>query len=132
MNNVQVMIDFSNIDPELELAQLETLTRRVADELEELTETVAPVREAEIPEGSKPALAGFVLGILQAEVNAKNIKATLDFLGNRFYGKTVKLEYEDGGAKYSIEYTNPQQLDQAVSAIERLSKIKISVEQAKG
>lgn len=124
------MIDLTEAGLELEPEELEALTQSVADEMNELTEDIRMVRESEIPEGGKPALAGFIPGILTAEVSWANTKAALDFLGNRFYGKTLKIEYEDNGAKYSLEYNNQRQLEMALNAIERLSKVKISVAQA--
>jgi hypothetical protein len=129
-SNVDVTIDLTEAGLDLNPEDLEELTQNLADEMKELTEDIRMVRESEIPEGGKPALAGWIAGVLQAEISGKNIKAALDFLGNRFYGKTFKLEYEGNGNKCSIEYNNQEQLDAAISAIEKLSKLKISVTQA--
>jgi hypothetical protein len=132
VSNVQVLIDLTDADLDLDAEELEELTINLAQEISELVEDSEPVRESEIPKGSKPALAGFIPGMLKAVVNPKKAKELLDSLGNRFYGKTVKLEYEDNGTKYKLEYGNKEQLDDALNAIERLSKIKVSVTKADG
>jgi hypothetical protein len=127
VSNLEVLIDLTDVDIDLESAELEELTDSLKQEIKDITEDVEPVREAELPDGGKPGLAGFVPGILKTVLNPQKIKELLDTLGNRFYGKTVKLEYEDNGTKYAIEYGNAKQLDEAISGIERLAKIKISV-----
>ncbi|QLE57553.1 hypothetical protein [Nostoc sp. TCL26-01] len=127
MSDVQVLIDLSDADIDLEPEELEALTASVAQEIRDIVEDAEPVRESDIPDNSKPALAGFIPGMLTTFVNPKKAKELLDSLGNRFYGKTLKLDYEDNGAKYSLEYTSKEQLNDALSAIERLSKVKVSV-----
>jgi len=130
--NVQVIIDLTGAGLGLEPDALEDLTSRLVDDIDELVEDSRLLRDSEIPEGGKPALAGFVLGMLKAEVKFQNIKGLLSFLGNSFYGKTLKLEYEENGVKYGLEYRNPEDLDTAINAIERLSKLKINVEKLNG
>lgn len=132
MNTLQVLIDVTDADFDLETDELERLTANLAQEINEIVEDVERVRESEIPDGSKSALAGFIPGMLNTVVNPKKAKELLDSVGNRFYGKTLKLEYEDNGAKYAIEYNNQEQLENALSAIERLSKIKVSVTKTDG
>lgn len=118
-----ILIDLTEVDPSLDSKDLEDLTSSVAEEIEEIVEDVELVREADIPEGSKSALAGFDIGILKAEVNFKNAKALLDFLGDRFYGKNLPLKVEANGKKYEFEYRTKEQLADALKAIEQLSKI---------
>jgi hypothetical protein len=130
MENIQIFIDLSNLDPQLSPERLEDLTGGVADEMRgELVNKVELVREDEIPEEGKPGFAGFILGLLKAEVSAANIKALLNYLGERFNGKTLKLEWEDkkNGTKVVLEYQNEKQFEQQLQAVERLSKLKISV-----
>ncbi|UKO99519.1 hypothetical protein [Nostoc sp. UHCC 0870] len=132
MSNLEVLIDLTDADLDLDPEELEALTANLAQEISEIVEDVAQVRESEIPDGSKPGLAGFVPGILKTLVNPKKAKELLDSVGNRFYGRVLKVEYEDNGAKYIVEYTNQEQLENAVGAIERLSKIKVSVTKTDG
>jgi hypothetical protein len=130
MEDIQVLLDFSELDSQLSPERLEDITSSVADEIRgELVNKVELVRESQIPELSKPALAGFILGLLNAEVNAASIKTLVNYLGERFYGKTLKLEWEDkeAGTRIVMEYQNDKQLEQQLQAVERLSKFKITV-----
>ena len=130
MEDIQVFLDFSELEPQFSPERLEDITSSVADEIRgELVNKVELVREDEIPELGKPALTGFILGLLKTELNAASIKVLLNYLGERFYGKTLKIEWEDKetGTRVVIEYQNEKQLEQQLQAIERLSKLKISV-----
>ena len=122
--NVQVIIDLSDIDSDLEAEALEELTHNLKQEISELVEDVDLVRESNIPEGGKPGLASFIPGMLSAVFSVENSKALLNTLGERFYGKTLKLEFSNKGKSYKLEYRSKQQLDDAVEAIERLSKLR--------
>ncbi len=121
--NVQVKIDLSNADLDLEAEALEELTRNLKQEIEELTEEVNLVRESNAPRGGKPGLANFIPGMLSAVFPVENSKALLNALGERFYGKTVKLEFSNQDKVYKLEYRSKEQLEDAVAAIERLSKL---------
>ena len=103
---------------------LEELTSQVVEEIRgELVDDAALVRESEIPELGKPGLGGFIVGVLKTEVSLKNAGALLNYLGERFYGKPVKITFERNGNKYSIEYGSKAQLEEAIQAIERLAKM---------
>jgi hypothetical protein len=130
MEDIQVLLDLSELDPKLSPERLENLTSGVANEIRgNLVNKAELVREDEIPEKGKPALAGFILGLLKTEINAASIKTLLNYLGERFYGKTLKLEWEDKetGMRVVMEYQNDRQFEQQLLAVERLSKLKISV-----
>ncbi|MGK7949057.1 MAG: hypothetical protein AB4368_09700 [Xenococcaceae cyanobacterium] len=122
--NVWVKIDFSDADPDLEAEALEELTRNLKQEIEELVEDVELIRESKLPAGGKPGLPNFIPGRLLAVFRVENSKALLNTLGERFYGKTLKLEFSNKGKCYKLEYRSKQQLEDAVEAIERLSKLK--------
>lgn len=121
---VQVKIDFSDADPDLEAEDLEELTRNLQREVAELVEDVELIRESDIPPGAKPGLANFIPGMLSAVFSVDKSKALLNTLGDRFYGKTLKLEFSNQEKCYKLEYRSKQQLDDAVAAIERLSKLR--------
>ena len=123
VTNVQVRLDLTTAEPDFDSEELEQLTRNLAQELEELTENTRLVRESEVPERSKPGLAGFIWGVLQAEVSLANLKAFLNYLGERFYGKPLTLKFAANGKSYTLEYCSKQQLEDAVQAIERLAQI---------
>ncbi|MEL6440091.1 MAG: hypothetical protein AAFQ80_12650 [Cyanobacteria bacterium J06621_8] len=122
--NVQIKIDLNNAEPDLDPEELEELTRNLQQEIAELVEEGNLVRESDIPPGSKPGLANFIPGVLSAVLPVDNTKALLNTLGERFYGKPLTLEFSKKGKSYKLEYRSKQQLEDAVAAIERLSKIK--------
>ncbi|HEY9676051.1 MAG TPA: hypothetical protein V6D11_31700 [Waterburya sp.] len=123
-SNIQLLIDLTKAGQDLEPEALEELTSQVVEEIRgELVDDAELVRESEIPELGKPALGGFILGVLKTEVSLKNAQALLSYLGERFYGKPVKIVFERNGNKYSIEYGSKAQLEEAIQAIERLAKI---------
>jgi len=123
-DTLEVLIDLSQADLDLEPEDLETYTRRLVEELKDgLAEEASLMRLDETPEGSKSGEAGFDLGILKAEVNLKNMKALLDWLGDRLYGRNLTLEY----GEVRLEYRNTQQLEQQLQALERIDKLKVRV-----
>jgi len=123
-SNVQVLIDLTEAGRDLNSEALEELTSQVVEEIRgELVDDAALVRESEIPELGKPGLGGFIVGVLKTEVSLKNAGALLNYLGERFYGKPVKITFERNGNKYSIEYGSKAQLEEAMEAIKRLSKM---------
>jgi len=123
-SNVQVLIDLTEAGRDLNPEALEELTSQVVEEIRgELVDDAALVRESEIPELGKPGLGGFIVGVLKTEVSLKNAGALLNYLGERFYGKPVKITFERNGNKYSIEYGSKAQLEEAMEAIKRLSKM---------
>jgi len=91
MSSIEITIDFSDINPDLEIEEFDELTRRLRDEIKEVVDDVSLVRESEIPKQSKSALAGFVLGVLKAEVSLENIAALFNFLSSRFKGKPIEM-----------------------------------------
>ncbi len=123
-SNVQVLIDLTEAGRDLEPEALEELTSQLAEEIRgELVEEAELVRESDIPELGKPGLGGFILGVLKTEVSLKNATGLLNYLGERFYGKPVKISFERNGNKYSIEYSSKAQLEEAIQTIERLAKM---------
>lgn len=122
--NFQVLIDLTEAVQDLEPEALEELTSQVVEEIRgEWRVEAELVRKSEIPELGKPGLGGFILGVLKTEVSLKNAQALLNYLGERFYGKPVKISFERNGNKYSIEYASKAQLEEAIQAIERLAKM---------
>ncbi|MGB7484867.1 MAG: hypothetical protein WA901_01660, partial [Phormidesmis sp.] len=77
--------------------------------------------------GSKAGLLAFIGGVLTAEISRENLKKTMDFLGNQFYGKALTLNYKADGLECSLEYRNPEEMEQALAAVERLESIRIRV-----
>lgn len=121
---LQIVIDLSQVDPDLEPEELESLTNSLKHEISELVEDAQLVRESEIPEGGKPALAGFVLGLLKTEVSVKNIQALMGVLQERFGAKPIKLTGEKDGNKlsFSLEVGRAEDLDKVVAAFKKLAE----------
>lgn len=89
-SNVQVTISLSapDLDDEELQAEIENLLPQVREV--DGVEQADLVTVEKAPPGSK-ALGGFLLGMLTAEVNAKNIKALFGFLGDRLGGKPIEM-----------------------------------------
>jgi len=122
-SDLQIIIDISQIDPDLEPEELESLTDSLKNEISELVENAELVRESEIPEGGKPALAGFVLGVLKTEVSVKKIQELMGVLQERFGSKPIKLTGEKDGNKltFSLEVGRAEDLDKVVAAFQKLA-----------
>jgi hypothetical protein len=124
---MEVLIDLREAGLDLDPEELETYSLRLAEELrDELADDARLARGAEIPDGAKSGEAGFDIGVLKAKVDFKKIKALLDWLGERLYGKTLKLEY----GEVKLEYRTPQQLEEQLQALERIDQLKVRVVKA--
>ena len=113
-----VTLDLRDSDPDLNSEELEALTQRLFQQMSQLNEVeqVKRISEQNPPEGSKPLDAAFIIGLLTAEVNAKNIKALLDFLWERLSGKPIELKVEAEGKKLEVKAYSQQELNAAVEA----------------
>lgn len=121
---LEVFIDLNEAGLDLEADELESYTRQLAKEMQDgLAEDAGLVRASDVPEGVKSGAAGFDLGFLKAEVNFQNVKALMNWLGERIYGKTLTLEYGD----VKLEYRTDEELEQQLKALEHISQLKIRV-----
>jgi hypothetical protein len=121
---LNLFIDLNEAGLELEPEALEAYAQRlVADLKDGLAEDATLARSTDIPEGSKAGEAGFDLGILKAEVNLKNVLAVLKWLKERIAGATLRIEYGD----VKLEYRTPEQLEQQLQAIEKISHLTVRV-----
>ncbi len=126
---LSVAIDLTEAGLDLAPDEMEARSLALADELRsgDLAESARLVRQEDLPEGSKAGLLAFVGTVLTAEISRDNLKKTMDFLGHRFYGKTLTLSYKGDGLESTLEYRNPEELSQALAAVERLEAIRIRV-----
>jgi hypothetical protein len=121
---LNLFIDLNEAGLDLDPEELEIYSQYlVADLKDGLAEDAALARSADIPEGSKAGEAGFDLGILKAEVNLKNVLAVLTWLRERIAGATLRIEYGD----VTLEYKTPEQLEQQLQALEKISHLTIRV-----
>jgi hypothetical protein len=79
-------------DADLDNDELQEETQNLREQLEEseIVESVDLVAVNKAPAGSK-AFGGFILGLLNAEVNAANLKKLIGFLGDRLGNKQIEL-----------------------------------------
>lgn len=125
---LKVLIDLNQAGLDLDPEALEEYSLGLAEELQDgLAEEARLARAEDMPEGSKSGTAAFLLGILTAEVNPKNIKALVDWLGQRIYGGTLVITY----GEVKLEYRNSQQLEDQIKALERISELQIRVVKGK-
>ncbi|MBN3897484.1 MAG: hypothetical protein HWQ41_20070 [Nostoc sp. NOS(2021)] len=117
-SNVQITIALQ--EPDLDDDELQAQTQRLLQQMLELDEVedASLFSEAEAPAGSK-SLTGLAVGWLTAQVNAKNIKALMGFLGDRLGNKTIELEIESNGKKLKVKASSQQELEAAIEAAEK-------------
>jgi hypothetical protein len=117
-SDLGVTIDLRNSEPDMAPEELEVLTQRLFRQMSEVDEVeqVNRIPEPNPPAGSKPLDAAFLVGLLTAEVNAKNIKALLDFIWERLSGKPIELKVEANGRKLEVKAYSQQELSAAVEA----------------
>ena len=89
-SNIEVTISLS--DPDMDDEELQAEVENLLPQVREVdgVEQATLVTVEKAPPGSK-ALGGFLLGMLTAEVNPKNIKALFGFLGDRLGGKSIEM-----------------------------------------
>ncbi|NEP78543.1 MAG: hypothetical protein F6K17_27305 [Okeania sp. SIO3C4] len=96
LENIQLTITLS--DPKLTPERLQTDTRTILSEIEKFdgvqNADLMPIEKAK--PGAK-SIGGFLVGILTAEINAKNLKALVGYLGDRLYGKAIKMKIKSKG-----------------------------------
>lgn len=111
MNASNVKLTIAVNDSSLDAEELDELTRNLLREMKDLDELekVDLVAVEEMPEGSK-AFGGFLMGVLQAEVNAANIKRALEFISDRLGGKQIELEVEAKGKKIKVKASSREEL----------------------
>lgn len=114
-NSIKVTIDFN--DPNLEPEERDEQVQGLIAELRDLdaVETVDRVVDPHQPEGTK-SIAGFLIGLLTAEVNIPNAKKLMGFLGDRLGGKSIEFTVEVDGKKLSAKASSREELDYAIEA----------------
>jgi len=114
------MVSKSNVQVTISLTELglddEELQAQVQNLLPQLKE-VDGVEEANLvavenaPRNTK-ALGGFLLGLLNAELNVANLKALFNFLGDRFGNKPIKMVLKaPDGRELNIEASSREEFD---------------------
>lgn len=118
MNEYNVKLTITLKDSNLDEEELDEITQNLLHQMSELEEVkVERVLDPSPPERCKGA--GFLVGMLTAEVNAKNIKAALGFLSDRLSGKTIEMEVEANGRKLKVKTSSQQELLAAIQAAQQ-------------
>jgi hypothetical protein len=127
-----VVIDLSQSGLDLEPEEMEAYALRLADELRgDLAEDAGLARESDLPEGAMSGAAAFLVGILTAEVSAKNIGAVMKWLWTVRPNTVLKLSYETNGKKVSFEYRTQDQLEQQMAAMKEIDSFMVQLIQLK-
>ena len=111
-------------EPNLDAEEREEQTRNLLQEVKELDEVeqASLVGVTETPAGSK-AFAGFLVGMLQAEVSVANLKKLLGFLGDRLGDKSIKLTVKaPDGREISLEASSKEEFEFARQQAEEFLK----------
>lgn len=116
-SNVKLTIAFTN--PDLDAEEKDKEARNLLREIKELdVESAELVEVTEIPERGK-SVAGFLWGVLQAEVSLANFKKLLGFLGDRLGNKTIELEVEANGKKLKVKASSREELSAAIEQAQK-------------
>lgn len=107
-------------DPSLESEDHEQQAQNLLAQLKELdeVESVGRVLDPNPPPGNK-ALAGFLAGLLTAEVNAINVKRFLGFLGDRLGNTAIELEVEANGKRLKVKASSQAELQTALEMAQK-------------
>ncbi|WP_445633891.1 Sugar ABC transporter permease protein [Nostoc sp. DSM 114161] len=116
-SNIKLTIALTN--PDLDTEEKDKEARNLLREIKELdVESAELVKVTAIPEGGKP-VAGFLWGVLQAEVSLANFKKLLGFLGDRLGNKTIELEVEANGKKLKVKASSQEELSAAIEQAQK-------------
>lgn len=110
-SNVQVTVSLTELG--LDEEELQAKVQNLLPQLREVdgVEDANLVAVTEVPEGSK-AFGGFLLGLLNAEVNPANLKALFNFLGDRFGNKPIKMALKaPNGKELNIEASSREEFE---------------------
>lgn len=121
----RITIAYENTD--LDDEALQEATRNLARDIREVDGVehvdLVAVDEAAIPAGAK-AVGGYLLGILQALIDPKNLINNLinllKFLGSRLQGGIIKLKVKVSDKEVEIEVSNQKDLLAAEETVKRL------------
>ncbi len=128
----QVIIDFNQAGLDLEPEEMEAYALRLAEELrEDLVEDVGLARESDIPDGVMSGTAAFLLGLLKAEVTAKNILAVMKWLWNLRPNTVLKVSYKNGDREVHMEYRTQEQLEQQMAVLKEIDSFMVQLIQVK-
>jgi hypothetical protein len=110
-SNVQMTISLTELD--LDEEELEKQVQTLLPQLREVdgVEDAGLVAVENAPKNTK-ALGGFLLGLLNAELNPANLKALFSFLGDRFGNKPIKMVLKaPDGRELNLEASSREEFE---------------------
>jgi hypothetical protein len=111
--NIKLTIAFKDLEADEMDDEVKQLLNRMEER--EDVESVTRVINPNPPECSK-TVAGFLPGLLSAEVNIANAKRLMTFLGDRLIGKVIEIEVEANGKKLKVKASSREELMAAIQA----------------
>ncbi len=116
-----VQFTFAVNDPDLDDEERQEIALNLLRQLRQLDEVekVDRVEDLNSYPGSKAGFATLV-GFLTAQVNAKNIKGFLSFLGDRLGDKPVVVQVKVGDKEIKIEAKSRKELEEAEALVDKL------------
>ncbi|BAY09473.1 sugar ABC transporter permease [Calothrix sp. NIES-2098] len=114
ISNVHVTLFLTELD--LDEEELQAEVQNLLPQLREVdgVEAVDSVAVEDTPRGAK-AFGGFLLGLLNLEINPANIKTLFKFLGDRFGNKPIKLVVKaPDGRELNIEASSREEFEFAM------------------
>ncbi|BAY62332.1 hypothetical protein NIES22_24060 [Calothrix brevissima NIES-22] len=111
ISNVQVTVDLAGLG--LDEKDLQAEAENLRPQLNEVdgVETADLVTVEDTPRGAK-AFGGFLLGLLNLEINPANIKNLFTFLSDRFGNKPIKLVVKGSdGRELNLEASSREEFD---------------------
>lgn len=109
----QVQVTISLRELGLDENELQAAVQDLQPQLSEVdgVENVDLVAVENAPPNTK-AVGGFLLGLLNAEVNATNIKSLFKFLGDRFGNKPIKMRLKaPDGREIDLEASSQEEFE---------------------
>ena len=121
-----IYITFGLNAPDLEDEEKSKFAKKLLKQLRDCdqVEKVDRTEDLNPEQGSRPAFATLI-GFLTAEVNVKNIKGFLSFLGDRIQDKSVKIKVKVGEKEIEIVANSESELEKLEEkALKLMEKMK--------
>jgi hypothetical protein len=120
-HKAQVVITFEN--PNFNDERLQETTLILLEQIKEVEgveqASLIAVEEISIPKGAK-SVGGYFLGSLRTIVTKANLINLMKFLGNRFFGGTIKINIKTSEKEVVLEVSSQKDLLAAEETIKRL------------
>lgn len=126
--STEVFIDLNQAGLDLAPEEMEAYSSRLVDELRgDLAEDARLVREDEVPDRAMSGAAGFIWGVLQADVSRKHIGKVLGWLWHVRPNTTQKITYKKNGSEVVLEYRTSDQLNEQIEALKEIDSFMVQV-----